>query len=96
MHIVCPNCSTSYAVEPASRQRQQQTIRGAAPALCGARCRRARGYTWTATPGRSVLVSGEKLKFRSRFVSPPDNAVDVMVRFINAQDATCKPARVGK
>jgi hypothetical protein len=49
-----------------------------------------------ATPGRSVLVSGEKLKFRSRFVSPPDNAVDVMVRFINAQDATCKPARVGE
>jgi hypothetical protein len=28
-----------------------------------------------------------KLEFRSRFISPPDNAVDVMVRFINAQDA---------
>ena len=53
-------------------------------------------YTWTAMPDRSVLVPGEKLEFRSRFVSPPDNAVDVMVRFINAQDATCKPARVGK
>jgi hypothetical protein len=45
-------------------------------------------YTWTAMPGRSVLGPGEKLEFRSRFVSPPDNAVDVMVRFINAQDAT--------
>jgi len=28
------------------------------------------------------------IEFRNRFVSPPDNAVDVMVRFINAQDAT--------
>ena len=53
-------------------------------------------YTWTAMPDRSVLVPGEKLEFRNRFVSPPDSAVDVMVRFINAQDATCKPARVGK
>jgi hypothetical protein len=27
------------------------------------------------------------MDFRSRFVSPPDNAVDVMVRFASAQDA---------
>jgi len=53
-------------------------------------------YTWTAMPGRPALVPGEKLEFRNRFVSPPDSAVDMMVRFINAQDATCKPARVGK
>jgi hypothetical protein len=39
-------------------------------------------------PGRSVLGPGKKLEFRSRFVSPPDHAVDVMVRFIDAQDAT--------
>ena len=45
-------------------------------------------YTWTALPGRSILGPGEKLDFRSRFVSPPENAVDVMVRFANAQDAT--------
>ena len=45
-------------------------------------------YTWTAMPGRSILGAGEKLDFRSRFVSPPDNAVDVMVRFVNTQDAT--------
>jgi hypothetical protein len=32
-------------------------------------------YTWTALPGRSILGPGEKLDFRSRFVSPPDNAV---------------------
>jgi predicted Zn finger-like uncharacterized protein len=44
-------------------------------------------YTWTALPGRSILGPGEKLDFRSRFVSPPDNAVDVMVRFAGAQDA---------
>jgi len=43
-------------------------------------------YTWTALPGRSILGPGEKLDFRSRFVSPPDNAVDVMVRFAGAQD----------
>ena len=43
-------------------------------------------YTWTAMPSRSILGPGEKLDFRSRFVS--DNAVDVMVRFVNAQDAT--------
>jgi predicted Zn finger-like uncharacterized protein len=44
-------------------------------------------YTWTALPSRSVLGPGEKLDFRSRFVSPPENAVDVIVRFSNAQDA---------
>jgi predicted Zn finger-like uncharacterized protein len=43
-------------------------------------------YTWTALPSRSILGPGEKLDFRSRFVSPPENAVDVMVRFSNAQD----------
>lgn len=43
-------------------------------------------YAWTALPGRSILSPGEKLDFRSRFVSPPENAVDVMVRFSNAQD----------
>ena len=62
----------------------------------GVRCVRDIWRQLGRTPGRSVLVSGEKLEFRSRFVSPPDNAVDVMERFINAQDATCKPARVGK
>jgi len=44
-------------------------------------------YTWTALPGRSILGPGEKLDFRSRFVSPPENAVDVMVRFAGGQDA---------
>lgn len=44
-------------------------------------------YTWTALPGRSVLGPDESLPFNSRLVSPPADAVDVMVRFFNAQDA---------
>jgi predicted Zn finger-like uncharacterized protein len=44
-------------------------------------------YTWTAMPSRSILGPGEKLDFRSHFISPPENAIDVMVRFSNAQDA---------
>jgi len=45
-------------------------------------------YTWTALPGRSILGPGETLDFRSRFVSPPANAVDVVVRFASAQETT--------
>jgi predicted Zn finger-like uncharacterized protein len=44
-------------------------------------------YTWTALPGRSVLGPDETLPFSSRLVLPPADAVDVMVRFFNAQDA---------
>ncbi len=44
-------------------------------------------YTWTALPSRSVLGPGDTLPFNSRLVSPPADAVDVMVRFFNAQDA---------
>jgi len=44
-------------------------------------------YTWNALPSRSILGPGEKLDFRSRFVSPPPNATDVMVRFVTAQDS---------
>jgi hypothetical protein len=43
-------------------------------------------YTWTARPERNVLQPGETLNFRS-FGKPPDEAVDIMVRFFNAQDA---------
>jgi predicted Zn finger-like uncharacterized protein len=44
-------------------------------------------YTWTARPERNVLQPGESLNFRS-FAKPPEDAVDIMVRFFNAQDAT--------
>jgi predicted Zn finger-like uncharacterized protein len=43
-------------------------------------------YTWTTRPDRNVLQPGETLNFRS-FAKPPEEAVDIMVRFFNAQDA---------
>jgi hypothetical protein len=44
-------------------------------------------YAWTAAPTRSILNDGEKLPFRSRLASPPADASDVLVRFVNAHDA---------
>ncbi len=44
-------------------------------------------YSWTAVPSRSVLGPDESLPFSSQLVSPPVDAVDVMVRFFTAQDA---------
>ncbi len=44
-------------------------------------------YTWTALPSRSVLKPGERFDFHSRLAAPPADAVDVLVRFFNAQDA---------
>jgi predicted Zn finger-like uncharacterized protein len=44
-------------------------------------------YVWTALPSRSILGPGEHLEFRSRLASPPAGARNVMVRFLNAQDA---------
>jgi predicted Zn finger-like uncharacterized protein len=47
-------------------------------------------YAWTARPSRSILEPGQKLPFRSRLASPPAEASDVMVRFVNAGDATAE------
>jgi hypothetical protein len=44
-------------------------------------------YTWTARPEKNSLAPGESLAFHS-FAKPPDDAVDVLVRFFNVQDAT--------
>jgi predicted Zn finger-like uncharacterized protein len=44
-------------------------------------------YTWTALPTRSILGPGEKLEFRSRLASPPADARNVLVRFLNPRDA---------
>lgn len=44
-------------------------------------------YTWTARPDRATLGPGENLSFRS-FAKPPEDAVDIVVRFFNANDAT--------
>ncbi len=45
-------------------------------------------YSWTAQAGRSVLGPGESLPFRSRLSSPPEDAHDVLVRFLNARDVS--------
>jgi predicted Zn finger-like uncharacterized protein len=44
-------------------------------------------YTWTTKPSRSILEPGKKLPFHSRLASPPADASDVLVRFVNADDA---------
>ena len=44
-------------------------------------------YTWTSMPSRSILPPGDKLEFRSRLVSPPESATDVVVRFSTPEDA---------
>jgi predicted Zn finger-like uncharacterized protein len=43
-------------------------------------------YSWTAVPSRTMLPSGEALEFRSRLASPPLDAHDVLVRFVNRYD----------
>jgi len=43
-------------------------------------------YTWSSMPSRSTIGPGEKLEFRSRLVSPPESATDVVVRFFGPQD----------
>jgi predicted Zn finger-like uncharacterized protein len=44
-------------------------------------------YTWTARPERNSIGPSESFTFHS-FAKPPEDAVDVLVRFFNAQDAT--------
>ena len=50
-------------------------------------------YNWTALPSRSILGPGERLDFHSRLAAPPADAVDVLVRFFNAQDAAMAGAK---
>jgi predicted Zn finger-like uncharacterized protein len=45
-------------------------------------------YTWTAQPSRKVLDPGGTLDFSSQLASPPDDAVNVMVRFLTREDVT--------
>jgi predicted Zn finger-like uncharacterized protein len=45
-------------------------------------------YTWTAQPSRKVLDPGGTLDFSSRLASPPDDAANVMVRFLTREDVT--------
>jgi predicted Zn finger-like uncharacterized protein len=43
-------------------------------------------YSWTAVPSRMMLPPGEAVAFRSRLASPPPDAHDVLVRFVNRND----------
>jgi hypothetical protein len=44
-------------------------------------------YAWTAVPSQSLLEPGERLAFRSRLASPPDDSAEVQVRFFTRRDA---------
>jgi predicted Zn finger-like uncharacterized protein len=43
-------------------------------------------YSWTATPPRTMLASGEAVSFHTRLASPPPDARDVLIRFVNRYD----------
>jgi len=43
-------------------------------------------YSWTAVPSRLILPAGEVVSFHTRLASPPPDAHDVMVRFVNRYD----------
>ena len=43
-------------------------------------------YSWTAVPGKTALPAGEALEFHTRLASPPTDAHDVLVRFLNRRD----------
>jgi predicted Zn finger-like uncharacterized protein len=43
-------------------------------------------YSWTAVPSRLMLPAGEAISFHTRLASPPPDAHDVMVRFVNRYD----------
>ena len=43
-------------------------------------------YSWTAAPPRATLAPGNGLAFRTRLASPPPDAHDVLVRFLNRSD----------
>jgi hypothetical protein len=43
-------------------------------------------YSWTAVPARNVLPPGESVAFRARLASPPPDARDLVLRFVNRRD----------
>jgi predicted Zn finger-like uncharacterized protein len=43
-------------------------------------------YSWIAVPSRTSLPAGEAVPFRTRLASPPPDARDVVVRFVNRRD----------
>jgi predicted Zn finger-like uncharacterized protein len=43
-------------------------------------------YSWTAVLPRTLLSPGDAVPFRTRLASPPPDAFDVLVRFLNRND----------
>ena len=43
-------------------------------------------YSWTAVPSRALLPPGEAVAFRTRLASPPPEARDLLLRFVNRRD----------
>jgi predicted Zn finger-like uncharacterized protein len=43
-------------------------------------------YSWTAVPARGSLPPGEAVAFRTRLASPPPDAHDLVLRFVNRGD----------
>lgn len=43
-------------------------------------------YSWNVVPPRTALPPGQALAFRTRLASPPPDAHDVLVRFVNRYD----------
>lgn len=44
-------------------------------------------YRWTASAAKSKLEPGEKIMFRARLASPPEDGADVLVRFAQLGEA---------
>jgi predicted Zn finger-like uncharacterized protein len=43
-------------------------------------------YSWTAVPSRALLSPGEAVAFHTRLASPPPDAHDLILRFVNRHD----------
>jgi predicted Zn finger-like uncharacterized protein len=48
-------------------------------------------YAWTAAPPRTNLSAYQAVAFRTRLASPPSEAADVLVRFVNRRDIIAEP-----
>lgn len=49
-------------------------------------------YSWTAPTPKSRLEGGEKIAFRARLASPPEDGADVLVRFARLEESRPAPA----
>ncbi len=49
-------------------------------------------YAWTAPTPKSRLEGGEKIAFRARLASPPEDGAEVLVRFAKFEEKKAEPA----